>query len=390
MPEVSNERPSLTTAFRNRWVQFVLAIVGGAVALYLLGALAYKLRGVLIPLGLALAGAYVLNPVIDSLQARLRCNRTLLVVPVVLLLLAVVIGALAFGVYYTVVSVDRLAASAQTALQTPEHATGLLGKAEAALDRLPVEIRTEIEKAIQSLPDQVRQNFATISTSLLQAVGGLAWLLLRFVFGIFQFALFFVIAGYLLLDWPALQRRTLELIPRWHYEDIRRILRSIDRDLHAFFRGQLLDAIALGVIYTTGLVLFGVPFGLIIGVVAGVGSLVPYLGLTVGLGSALLVSLIPFTGLLHPVGALVSFAVGQMADTVFLTPRLIGRNVGLSPVVVILSILMFAQLFGFLGVLFAIPLASVTKVLLGEMLRHYRHHLGPGPTDARQGKSESE
>jgi predicted PurR-regulated permease PerM len=214
-------------------------------------------------------------------------------------------------------------------------------------------------------------------------VGSIAGVILRFILASFDFVLFFVIAGYLLIDWPAIQRKARDLLPVWHKDDVLRIAGTIDGDMRAFFRGQLLVALALSVVYTIGLVLCGVPFGLIIGVVAGLANIVPYLGIAVGLVPALLLTLIPYTGLFKPIGVVVTYTLGQTLEGFFLTPKIVGQNVGLSPVVVILAILIFAELFGFIGVVFAVPLASVCKVLLGELLRYYRGHFQvPEPTDA--------
>jgi len=270
------------------------------------------------------------------------------------------------------VSIEKAAVSAQDALKEGGKPEGLIGQAKAALQRLPVEVRAEVENGIKNLPQHVRNHFALISTSVLKFVGAIVGSLLRFVLVSFDFVLFFVIAGYLLIDWPTIQAKTQALLPRWHRADVLRIARAIDHDMRAFFRGQLLVALALGAIYTVGLLLCGVSFGLLIGVVAGLANIVPYLGIAVGLMPALLLSLIPYVGLLKPLGVLVSFSVAQMIEGFYLTPKIVGDNVGLSPVVVILSILVFAELFGFLGVIFAVPLASVCKVFLGELLAYYR------------------
>ncbi|NQT52187.1 AI-2E family transporter, partial [bacterium] len=335
MAAPSGDEP-LASVLHNRWVKLALFVLVGGVAAYALGALAYRLRGVLIPFSLALVGAYILNPLIERLQAKLRWRRLTVVVVVMSVFTLVVVTALGFGIYYAVVSIEKAAVSAQDALKEGGKPEGLIGQAKAALQRLPVEVRAEVENGIKNLPQHVRNHFALISTSVLKFVGAIVGSLLRFVLVSFDFVLFFVIAGYLLIDWPTIQAKTQALLPRWHRDDVLRIARAIDHDMRAFFRGQLLVALALGAIYTVGLLLCGVSFGLLIGVVAGLANIVPYLGIAVGLMPALLLSLIPYVGLLKPLGVLVSFSVAQMIEGFYLTPKIVGDNVGLSPVVVIL------------------------------------------------------
>lgn len=380
MPEPPKDEP-VATVVHNPWVRLTALILIAALGLYVLGALVHRLRGVLIPFGLAMVGAYILNPLVEILQRKLRWPRMFVVLLVVSVLTIVVVTALAFGIYYAVVSIEKAADAAKVAIERDASHEGLIGQGKAALERLPADIRAEVEAAIKSLPQHVREHFALISTSVLRFVGGLVGTLLRFVLGTFDFVLFFVIAGYLLIEWPAIQRKTKELLPAWHKDDVLRIVHTIDRDMRAFFRGQLLVALALGGIYTAGLVIVGVPFGILIGVVAGLANIVPYLGLAVGLVPALLLSLIPYGGLLKPIGVLLSFSIAQAIEGFYLTPKIVGKNVGLSPVVVILAILVFAELFGFIGVIFAVPLASICKVFLGELLRYYRRFQEPAPAE---------
>jgi predicted PurR-regulated permease PerM len=212
---------------------------------------------------------------------------------------------------------------------------------------------------------------------VLRGVGTLVRVLLGFVFSSFSFVLFFVVMAYILVDLPALGGWIEGMLPWQYKEDILRIARAIDRDLRAFFRGQILVCSSMAVVYSIGLLICGVDFAILIGVATGLANVVPYLGLAVGLTPALLLSLVPYTGLLRPIGVVLVFAFGITLDGTFLTPRIIGRNVGLNPVVVILSVLIFGQLLGFLGVIFAVPLAAVTKVLFGELVAYYKRSQEP-------------
>ena len=100
----------------------------------------------------------------------------------------------------------------------------------------------------------------------------------------------------------------------------------------------------------------------------------PYFGLAVGIGPALVMAVVPWVGIWKPIGVILTFVIGQNIEGFYLTPKIVGKNVGLNPVAVILAILVFGQLLGFLGVIFAVPLAAAAKVLLGELLRYYREY----------------
>lgn len=157
--------------------------------------------------------------------------------------------------------------------------------------------------------------------------------------------------------------------------------------LGAFIRGQLMVMIALGLIYTLGLWLIGLDLALIIGMGAGLLSIVPYLGTFVGLFAALIAAVFQFQDILHPVLVLVVFGVGQSLEGMVLTPKLVGDRVGLHPVAVIFAVLAGGQLFGFLGILLALPVASALNVLVGYMHKKYqesdlylKQSGGPGAT----------
>lgn len=361
------------SVFRNRWVKLALAIVVAIPVIYLLGAVVYRLRGVLIPFGLAIVAAYIMNPLVELVQAKLRWGRTAAVLTLITVLSVVAVALLAVGVYYVVRTAEAAAASAHQAIRRglPASQAGLWPAIRQAIETLPQQLRAQVLEAIQALPRHIQEHFATISASVLKVLAAIAWGMIRFALASFNFVLFFVVMAYLLLDLPAMQRGVKRLLPRRYRRDILRLWRATDRDLRAFFRGQLLVALCLSLIYMVGLFLCGIDFWLVIAFVAGMANIVPYLGIAVGLVPALLLALVPYVGLLRPIGVVATFIIGQTIEGFYLTPKIVGTNVGMSPVWIILAILVFGELFGFLGLLFAVPLASVLRVLLGEAARSY-------------------
>lgn len=181
-----------------------------------------------------------------------------------------------------------------------------------------------------------------------------------------------VVTVYLLLDWPRILAAVDGLIPPRHAPMARAVAREVDEALSAFLRGQLLVMLTLALLYSLALSLVGLRSGILIGVVAGLLSFVPYLGLIVGLAAALIASWIEIGSIwaLAAVGG--AFAAIQVFESLWLTPKLIGKKVGLHPLAVIFAVLAGAQLLGFFGVLLALPAAAVLAVLMRRLLREYR------------------
>lgn len=171
-----------------------------------------------------------------------------------------------------------------------------------------------------------------------------------------------VITFYWLRDWDIFKARVVSLLPRDRAMFTTLLARDCEAVLAAFFRGQLLVMASLALIYSVGLTLVGLEGGIAIGVIAGIVSFVPYLGITTGLTLALLSAVLqPNSGWL-PLWVAVVFAIGQGAGDLVLTPRLVGSRIGLHPVLVIFAILAGGELFGFVGVLLALPAAAAGTV----------------------------
>ncbi|HEY1774307.1 MAG TPA: AI-2E family transporter [Gammaproteobacteria bacterium] len=171
-----------------------------------------------------------------------------------------------------------------------------------------------------------------------------------------------VITFYWLRDWDIFKARIASLLPRDHAAGVVGLAHDCETVLAAFFRGQLLVMISLAVIYSVGLSVIGLQGGLAIGIVAGLLSFVPYLGIITGLTLALASAVLQAGDAWLPLWVLVVFAIGQGMESFVLTPRLVGGRIGLHPVLVIFAILAGGDLFGFVGVLLALPAAAAGTV----------------------------
>ena len=194
-----------------------------------------------------------------------------------------------------------------------------------------------------------------------------------------------ILTFYFLRDWDILVERVAATIPRNHIATVGRLARQSNDVLGAFIRGQFLVMLALGVIYAGGLSLIGLNLGLLIGIIAGLISFIPYLGATTGILLAILAALVQAKGLDLQLLILVGvvFTVGQLLESYVLTPRIVGDKIGLHPVAVIFAVMAGGQLFGFLGMLLALPVAAVANVLLHYLHEQYRQselYAGDKPT----------
>jgi len=180
-----------------------------------------------------------------------------------------------------------------------------------------------------------------------------------------------VVTFYLLRDWDKLVAHVDALLPREAQPTIRRLARETDSVLGAFVRGQLLVMLGLAIYYAITLKLVGLDVGPLIGMIAGLVSFVPYLGFIIGIVASLIAVLVQFHDVYHLILVLVVFGVGNLLESYVLVPKLVGDRIGLHPVAVIFAVLAFGELFGFIGVLLALPMASIAMVLLRFLRERY-------------------
>ena len=194
------------------------------------------------------------------------------------------------------------------------------------------------------------------------------------------------VAFYLLRDWDKMIARIDALLPRDHADEIRDLARQIDHKVAAFVRGQMLSGLILGVFYAAGLLLVGLNYGLLIGIASGIISFIPYAGFAVGFVISILVALVQFWPDWIWIAAVVAvFWAGQLLEGYVLQPRLLGSMVGLHPVWLLFGLFAFGLLFGFVGLLIAIPAAAALGVLLHHGIELYRASgvfRGDGPPGA--------
>ncbi len=327
---------------------------------YLIG----LIQPILMPFLTAIALAYLGDPLADRLQRR-GLSRTLAVCIVfaalfllLALLLLLLVPLLSRQIAYLYGRLpDMLAWLEQSALPWLQSRLGL----EAEWPALDTEtIRAQIAVHWDGAGDLVKLMLAQATRSSLAFMGWLA-----------NVALIPVVTFYLLRDWDGLLEKLERLLPRPLAPTVTALARECDAVLGAFVRGQLLVMAALGVIYSLGLWAVGLKLALLIGMLAGLASIVPYLGFAVGIGAATVAGIFQFGDLVHLLLIWGVFLIGQALESMVLTPYLVGDRIGLHPVVVIFAVLAGGELFGFVGILLALPVAAVLMVLVRHAVARY-------------------
>lgn len=323
--------------------------------------LLFWLKAILAPFVSAALMAYLGDPLADRLE-RLGLSRTLAVSGVFFLMTLLFIVCLLVLVPMIAAQIDLLRQVfpgyllwfKQTVLPWLYSMFGIEQNDEI-LSRLQLALNQNWEKASDLLVVLI----AKVTKSGLAIVGLVG-----------SFALVPVVTFYLLRDWDLLIAHIRDLLPRKNIDTISQLAKECDDVLGAFLRGQLLIMACLGTVYTLGLALLGLDLALLVGSVAGAASIVPYLGAFIGISTAAVAAIVQFHDWIYLIPVVLIFVGGQLLESLFLTPVLVGDKIGLHPVAVIFAVLAGGQLFGFVGVLLALPVAAVLMVLL----RHAHHN----------------
>ena len=333
-----------------------------AVALVALCAFLYLFSSILLPFAAGMILAYFLDPVADRLQ---RWFGSRLIATIVILLGFLVTLVLALMVIVPVLATQ----GADLIAKMPEYLERLQALITSVdADWLRSRIGVEPNALREGLSSLVSQG-AGIVTTVFQSIWSSGMALVN-VAGLFVITP--VVAFYMLLDWDRMVATVDSWVPREHVHTVRQIANDINASTAGFVRGQGTLCLILGVMYAIGLTAVGLNFGLVIGLFAGLISFIPYVGSLVGLVLSVGVALVQFwPDWIMVVAVAVVFFVGQFIEGNILQPKLVGSSVGLHPVWLMFALLAFGSLFGFVGLLIAVPAAAAVAVLVRFALGRY-------------------
>jgi predicted PurR-regulated permease PerM len=352
-----SDRPEFAIATflrRLQWGLLALAV----------GWLLWLLAPVLTPFALAALLGWLGDPLVDRLERRLPRNTAVIVVfgvmaAVALLALLALLPLLQRQVVPLVVSL-------------PHYRDWFTG---TALPWLQAKTGLELTEWLdpQRLIEVVRQHWEAAGGAAATLLGYLSRSGFALLGWIANLVLLPVLTFFFLRDWDLFVERVASLVPRDHASIVGQLARESSEVLGAFLRGQLLVMLILGVLYGAGLWAIGLDLGILIGVLAGLLTFVPYLGPATVIVLGGIAAMAQFGDWQHLAGVALVFGLGQVVESYWLTPKLVGGRIGLHPVAVIFAVLAGGQLFGFLGMLLALPVAAVANVLLRYAHGRYTH-----------------
>jgi predicted PurR-regulated permease PerM len=388
--------------FENVWIRTFTIFC----ALALFFTLCYFLKGILISLFLAFTIAYIFDPLVDFISNRRLLfskkfvPRGLAIAILLTLVFLVMGGLLTYTIPKTVSGIQRVGTALKN--QYPKYQEkvgaiieeysdtefGTFLKSKLGIQTIKeTEIKDKKEQGVKETTTKessdvkygIQESMFKMKKYVPQALNfglGIAKNIFYSTFGFFGIVMNVVVFGvvmvYLLKDFDIIISKGKELLPVSKKEKISDIVIRIDENLKAFFRGQITVCIILSVIYGIGLTIIGVPMSYLLALVGGFGNIIPYIGIMLGLIPALLLAFIQFQDITHLLLVGLVFSIGQFLEGTVITPKIVGTKLGLNPVAIILAILVCGQVLGFLGLLLAVPIASVAKVLIDEGTIKYK------------------
>lgn len=321
--------------------------------------LMWYLGDVILPFVLGGAVAYFLDPVADKLE-EMGCSRALATT-------IITIAAIVVFIILALLVVPLLIEQAVALFNIAPHLVSdlqafLTGKFPSLMDA-----DSTLRQSLQVVGEKVQERGAQLLNAVLSSANSIINLVMLFV-------IVPVVAFYLLLDWDRMIARIDALLPRDHAPVVRQLAGEIDATLAAFIRGMGTVCLILGTYYAVALMLVGLQFGLVVGFIAGLVTFIPYVGALVGGALAIGLGLFQFWGEWLSLGLVAAvFVIGQIIEGNILTPKLVGSSVNLHPVWLIFALSVFGTLFGFVGMLVAVPVAASIGVLVRFFANRYQN-----------------
>jgi len=331
----------------------------------LTAAVLYYSSAVFLQLFIAFALAYILNPAVSLLEQ--KGVKRIYGILIVFTLTIIACGGFAC---FLVVSITGEFSNMQ--FNMPKYVQHLYEITPASIkaylgvettDKLSLRLHDLLQQARGAAPDLIKPLMAFLQKALTSTVAMLLALLGYLIIPVYLF--------YLLFDMPELKSSIESYIPERFRQVYTKKLAEVDTVLTGFIRGQLSVCAILAVLYSAGLYFIGIDLAIVTGMLAGVTFIIPYVGTIIGISLSVALALLKFNDILHPLLCLGWFSLVQLLEGTVITPRIVGKTVGLHPLVAIVSLLIGGQLFGLFGMLLAVPVTAVLQVFLGSLADYY-------------------
>lgn len=325
--------------------------------------LTYVLGEAVTPFIIAMLFAYILNPAVDYLERR-RVPRGAAIGIFAALFFAAIAGAFVGIVMVLKYEIPQLLANLPGYIETVK--TDYLPYVQRVLG-----VTLDLDMMVADLKERLghlsAENYASAAGYAFSIIAGTV----NVLFALVSVFLVPVLMIYLLFDYNKMRAGALDIMPKGYREEIVERLKEVEGVLRDFVKGQLMVAFIMGILYSIGLAVVGVDMPILVGMLSGFGNLVPYLGTTIGLGISVILVLLKYHDLMHPGFVILVFILVQTAEAYVITPKVVGNKLGLHPVVIILSLLVFGKLLGFVGIILAVPIAAVLKVFIKSFAGSY-------------------
>lgn len=329
-------------------------------------ALIYYSSAVFLQLFIAFALAYLLNPMVEFLERKgvKRFYGIMIVFSLTVMLCAGFATFFVFSITHEIANMQiNLPAYAQHLYEiTPASIKEYMGIETP--DKLTLQMNLLLQQAQNAAPDLLKPVMAFLQKALSSTVAVLITLLGYLIIPVYLF--------YLLFDLPRIKAFVESFIPERYIPGYTARVAEIDTVLSGFVRGQLLVCAILAVLYSIGLYFIDIDLAIAIGTLAGITFIIPYLGTIIGICLSVVMALLKFNDILHPLLCLGWFGFVQLIEGSIITPKVVGSTVGLHPLVAIVSLLIGGQLFGIIGMLLAVPVTAVLQVFLRSLAAYYR------------------
>jgi predicted PurR-regulated permease PerM len=321
--------------------------------------------------------AYILNPLVEWLTSW-GLRRSLVVFIILLSGLALFVGLLLFVVPVIIEETRRFADA------LPRYLSTLHNQLMLVAEKFGISTPEDWDQITSLIVEKGRQFLPKIADISVQAFFSIFKSTLHILSTILHILLVPIITYYLMVSFDPIKRELNDLIPPYAREPIIEKLGEIDRVLAGFIRGQLTICLILAVLYSLGFGLIRIDLAVVLGLISGLLFIIPYLGTMIGVIFGSLMALAKYGDLVHVLYVLGWIAIVQLLEAYVLTPRIVGQATGLHPVVYILAVIVGGNLFGFVGMLVAVPVTAVLQVLLATGIDAYRRsYLYNEPPEAR-------
>ncbi len=353
------------------WQKWVFG--SGLIAL-LLYAL-YLTRTTFILLGISFFLAYLLDPIIDRFEDK-GMNRTFAIFLLILLIVLIIV------LLFLLIIPEAQKQVNEFIHKAPQWGKWILDHLTPLLDRLSIRYDKEsLQKYTATLWQWVRDHLPQLLKPVINAFQHMFSGIANFIVGILNIVIVPVFTFYLLRDFDKIKMEFYALFPPDTREKVKYWVGELDVAVGGFLRGQFTIASILAVIYAIGLSLLNVPLGFLLGIISGLANMVPYMSIVVGLAPALILSFLNDPNFVRLLAVLAVYTGGQLLEGVYLGPKITGKETGLHPVTVMVSIMIGGSLFGLTGIIIAVPSAAVIKVVLQHAIQHWKKQWETGESE---------